>query len=36
MSSLIGTRAVHARANNMIEELDAVVPHVQIYAGAAG
>lgn len=31
-----GTRAVLARANNMTEELDAVVPHVQICSGAAG
>jgi hypothetical protein len=28
--------AVRARANNMIEELDAVVPHVQIWMEAIG
>ena len=32
----IGTRAVPARANNMTEEPDAVIPHVRICVGAAG
>ena len=36
MLSLIGTKLVQARANKMTEELDAVVPHVQICVGAAG
>jgi hypothetical protein len=36
MLLLIGTRAVQARANNMIEEPDAVIPHVRIRVGAVG
>jgi hypothetical protein len=36
MLLLTGTRAVVARANNMTEEPDAVVPHVRIWVGAVG
>jgi hypothetical protein len=36
MLLLTGTRAVRARANNLTEELDAVIPHVQIWMGAVG
>jgi len=36
MLLLIGTRAVQARANNMTEEPDAVIPQVRICVGAAG